>query len=484
MNRVVVVGDVLLDRDLIGRAQRLCPDAPVPVVDEELVVERPGGAGLAAALVRDHGVEVTLIAAFAQDDGGERLREILTDLGIRIVPLLDSGTTTEKLRVRVDGHSLLRLDRGAAGDLGPLRPEGVAAVRAADAVLVSDYGRGVSAHHDVRAALSSAADLGTAMVWDPHPRGTPPVAGTTVVTPNRDEAEHFAGSPVRTSRRPLAAAIAAAATLRADWAVGTVAVTMGADGAVVVGPDAPPRVVPVSRPALGSDPCGAGDAFAAAATVALADGADAVGAVRAAVAAASAFVHDGGAARLAGPPASAMPRAVPHRDAAASTRGAGRTRTVVATGGCFDVLHPGHVATLEHARRLGDHLVVLVNDDASVRRLKGPTRPAQRCEDRVAVLRSLACVDEVVVFSEDTPVATLRRLRPDVFVKGGDYDAATMPETDAVAEWGGVVVTVPYLAGRSTTEILGRRDRLDPEPVPAGSAGFAHGSAHGGEHVE
>jgi rfaE bifunctional protein nucleotidyltransferase chain/domain len=139
---------------------------------------------------------------------------------------------------------------------------------------------------------------------------------------------------------------------------------------------------------------------------------------------------------------------------------------VVATGGCFDVLHAGHVATLERARALGDRLVVLLNSDASVRRLKGPDRPVQTQEDRAAVLASLRCVDEVVVFDDDTPVPALRRLRPALFVKGGDYSATRMPEHEVVEEWGGEVVTVPFLAGRSTTSLLARSGRTDHEEAP------------------
>ncbi|MGX6449665.1 D-glycero-beta-D-manno-heptose 1-phosphate adenylyltransferase, partial [Patulibacter sp. S7RM1-6] len=131
-----------------------------------------------------------------------------------------------------------------------------------------------------------------------------------------------------------------------------------------------------------------------------------------------------------------------------------RGGTVVATGGCFDLLHAGHVESLRAARELGDALVVCLNSDDSVRRLKGPERPIIRADDRAAVLGALACVDAVAVFEEDTPVALLERLRPDLFVKGGDYRPDELPETPVLARWGGRVVTVPLKAGRSTTSIL------------------------------
>jgi rfaE bifunctional protein nucleotidyltransferase chain/domain len=179
----------------------------------------------------------------------------------------------------------------------------------------------------------------------------------------------------------------------------------------------------------------------------LADGASAAEAVTAAVNAASAFVAAGGA--------SGTPAADPHRDLAtviAETRARGER--VVATGGCFDVLHAGHVASLRAARALGGCLIVCLNSDTSVRRLKGPSRPLVNERDRMEVLGALEFVDGVVIFDEDTPEAVLRRLKPDVFVKGGDYELAAMPEAQVVRSWGGEAVLVPYLDGYSTTSLL------------------------------
>jgi D-beta-D-heptose 7-phosphate kinase / D-beta-D-heptose 1-phosphate adenosyltransferase len=210
-------------------------------------------------------------------------------------------------------------------------------------------------------------------------------------------------------------------------------------------------VVP-APPVAAGDPCGAGDCFAAVAAGRLGEGALPSEAVRAAVEAASAFVAAGGAAETGrrdnGVTASAEGAAA----LAARVRRAGGT--VVATGGCFDLLHAGHVRTLEAARALGDHLVVCLNSDESVRRLKGAERPLVPQEDRAAVLRALRCVDEVVIFDEDTPVGLLERLRPDVWAKGGDYDVADLPEAEVVARWGGRVELLPFLEGRSSTRLL------------------------------
>jgi rfaE bifunctional protein nucleotidyltransferase chain/domain len=183
-------------------------------------------------------------------------------------------------------------------------------------------------------------------------------------------------------------------------------------------------------------------------------------AARAGVRAASRHVAAGGAAALARRVDRQPSRGEEPLDAAAVLDLARYTRrrggTVVATGGCFDLLHAGHVATLRAARRLGDCLVVCVNSDDSVRRLKGPDRPLVGHEDRVAVLSALDCVDAVLVFDEDTPCTVLEALRPDIWVKGGDYVAGTLPEDEVLSRWGGHSVVVPYLPGRSTTQLVAR----------------------------
>jgi D-beta-D-heptose 7-phosphate kinase/D-beta-D-heptose 1-phosphate adenosyltransferase len=452
---ICVVGDLLADTDVCGVVDRLSPEAPVPVVDERTVVHRPGGAGLAATMSARAGADVTLVSAVADDEAGARLRRLLGDEGIELCALTWQGTTVEKIRIRAGEHPMLRLDRGA-GSVGPLPADltgaVVDAIGAAHAILVADYGRGVARNPDVRAAIARARRRGVPVVWDPHRNGEMPVPHTTLVCPNEDEALSFEPDVERDAR--LAVAIGCARRLRRRWSVGAVAVTLGDEGAVVVLGDGAPFAVPVPAPTAAADTCGAGDAFASAAALAMAGGAVVSEAVQVAVDGAARFVADGGAAGMASTPA-VVPPEVGTAAVPAPTDGS-PARTLVATGGCFDILHPGHVHTLRAARRLGDRLVVLLNDDASVRRLKGPDRPLQSVADRRAVLESLADVDEVIVFGEDTPVEALRRLRPDVFVKGGDYTAADLPETDVLAEWSGSVVTVPFLDGRSTTELVSR----------------------------
>jgi rfaE bifunctional protein nucleotidyltransferase chain/domain len=289
------------------------------------------------------------------------------------------------------------------------------------------------------------------------------VPSTRLVTPNGAEAARVAAAAgVDVAGDGLAAVGARAEALIRTWGVGAVAVTLGARGALLSYGEGVPLVIP-AVPVPGGDPCGAGDSFAGAAALALADGAVTGEAVAAAVAAASAFVARGGASAW---DADARPEPNVVADAAVGPGDSGaasviaRVRaaggTVVATGGCFDLLHPGHIATLRAARGLGDCLVVCINSDDSVRRLKGRSRPLVTATDRARVLEALEFVDAVVVFDEDTPAQVLDRLRPDVWAKGGDYAGADLPEAAVLRTWGGQAVVLPYLDGHSTTALVAR----------------------------
>jgi D-beta-D-heptose 7-phosphate kinase/D-beta-D-heptose 1-phosphate adenosyltransferase len=294
--RIVVVGDALLDRDVEGRVERLCPDAPAaPVVDELQERPRPGGAALAATLASllDRR-EVTLVTALATDEPSRLLAELLRDAGVAVVDMALTGPTPEKLRVRSDGHTLLRLDRGGRqGTVGPPGHEALRALAGARAVLVADYGRGVTAEPTIRAALTEAA-RGVPVVWDPHPNGEEPVKGVRLATPNRSEVARLAP---RARGNGLAAVAAQAHALAVRWQADGVAVTLAERGALLVGADGQQLLMP-ARKVRGSDSCGAGDRFAAAVTGLLADGATPAEAVASAVGAASAFVAGGGAASL------------------------------------------------------------------------------------------------------------------------------------------------------------------------------------------
>jgi D-beta-D-heptose 7-phosphate kinase / D-beta-D-heptose 1-phosphate adenosyltransferase len=454
---LVVLGDSMLDIDIEGDASRLSPEAPVPVVDVTRQRRRPGGAGLAALLAARSGQDVILITALGSDDLGDALLNLLTD-HVEVCSLPLEGSTVCKCRVAAGEIPMLRVDSGSGrARRTPLPPAAVRALTSAGAIMVADYGRGVAALPTIRQALLDMHSV--PVVWDPHPRGPAPVRGCTVVTPNADEARLSCGAdhPAEQGRQ-----------LCENWQARSVAVTIGSRGAVLTEATDPPRtthvpVLDLARPRPGRlDACGAGDQFAVAAAVALLEGADVRQAVRAAVSSATQFVHDGGAthvstvsgsesidlsARLAEP--TALPDAF---EVAARIRRAGGR--LVATGGCFDLLHRGHISLLNQARALGDALIVCLNSDASVRRAKGSGRPVVPQEDRARVLNALAAVDGVAIFEEKTPAALLGRLQPDIWVKGQDYADRIMPEAEVVERLGGQVVLLPVVPGYSTTRLV------------------------------
>lgn len=465
---LVVVGDVLLDEDIEGVSTRLSPDAPAPVVDVTGDRRHPGGAGLAAVLAARDGRPVVLVTALGDDAASEAVRRGLRGR-VRLVEIPLDGTLPVKTRVLAGGRPLVRIDRGGGT---PGEPDGAVREALADAhaVLVADYGRHTAS--TVRAHLEAVAPR-TPLVWDPHPKGDAPVPGARLVTPNAAEARALCPG----GDDSLRAYAERGAELAKRWRAAGVAVTLGARGVLLSRPaTGTPMLVPAPYRATG-DPCGAGDCFAATTAAALADGALPEEALQRAVAEAAEFVAAGGAGNPGlwhtVPESGADPGSGPgpHSDSGSGS-GSGETSgtdafalaervrarggTVVATGGCFDLLHAGHVGLLESARRIGDCLIVCLNSDASLARRKGPGRPLNPAADRAHVLAALGSVDAVVVFEEDTPEALLNRLRPDVWVKGGDYSVQDLPEARALRAWGGQAVVLPYLDGRSTT-LLARR---------------------------
>lgn len=291
---LVVVGDSMLDVDLLGSATRLCPDAPVPVVDLGERWERPGGAGLAALLAVRSGVEVVLVTALGEDDAAVRLADLLEGLEVELRPLRLVGGTVVKTRVAASGVPMLRLDSGAGRPAGGVLPRSVeAALAGAAAVLVADYGRGVAALPALRRRLSTLA-AGVPVVWDPHPKGPVPVRHAALATPNAAEAAHFGGG---------ADAADSGRRLCDQWGVQAVAVTHGERGAWLTRAGSRSVQVPLVGSATTAghprpDTCGAGDQFAVSATAALLGGADVESAVRTAVMEAAAYVTAGAAATV------------------------------------------------------------------------------------------------------------------------------------------------------------------------------------------
>ena len=446
--KIVVVGDVLLDVDLDGTATRLSPDAPVPVVDVSAPSARAGGAGLVARMLANDGLDVCLVTALGRDEPGRRLLDELA--GITVVAGPSGAPTPVKTRLRAGGHPVARFDQGCQGRPMPeVTPDMLDALNEAAVLVVSDYGRGLTSNLALRTAIGRLA-RSIPVIWDPHPAGADPVPGVAVVTPNQSEA------------RAAAAAIAAGATGRTaqmartllqHWQSEAVLVTQGEHGATLVQASVTAPVQLSVPKAADVDPCGAGDRLAASLAAHLVTGGPLEESCGRAVREAASFLAGGGVAAL--PPVPRPPHfAGDGPDALALVR---RVRalggTVVATGGCVDLLHAGHARTLAAARSLGDCLIVCLNSDASVRRIKGATRPIIGQQDRSELLLSLECVDAVLVFDENTPEKALEHFRPDIWVKGGDYDPTRLPESTLVQSWGGRCQSVPYHPARSTTRL-------------------------------
>jgi D-beta-D-heptose 7-phosphate kinase/D-beta-D-heptose 1-phosphate adenosyltransferase len=464
---VLVLGDSILDVYLRGRSTRLCREAPVPVVDVVDRAEAAGGAANAAVNCRALGARVTFLSVVGDDPDGASVLALLAASGVDAGPVLvRPGRTLAKHRVVADGQVLVRFDQGDAGPLDEPTDGALAALLADqagrhDAVLVSDYGYGALGPAVVACLRRFQAEQPRVLVVDArHPTAYRDV-GATAVKPNYDEAVRLLGSGrfdpggrradqlERQGRRILS-------LLGAQVA----AVTLDTEGAVLFERDGPPYRT-YARPAANARAAGAGDTFSSALALALAAGAGVPAAGELASAAAAVVVAAEGTAVC---PQAALREAVgdDRRIISAAELAAraglyhGQGRRIVFTNGCFDILHRGHITYLNRAKTLGDVLVVGVNSDDSVRRLKGPGRPLNACDDRMAVLAALSCIDHLVAFADDTPAELIRAVRPDVFVKGGDYRRDTVPEGPLVESLGGTVEILPYLEARSTTGIIER----------------------------
>jgi D-beta-D-heptose 7-phosphate kinase/D-beta-D-heptose 1-phosphate adenosyltransferase len=469
--RVLVVGDAILDSYLAGSARRLSREAPVPVVALSERHDAPGGAANTAVNVATLGARVAFASLVGRDAEGERLLDLLDARGVETSGVVrDRGRRTEaKSRVVADGQTVVRFDQGDGAPAGAdaarrllevLRAE----VPRADAVIVSDYSAGVLAPPVVAELRRLCA--GRLLLADSGRLDSLRALRPAAVTPNHAEACALLGlDPDAHDGDRAAALVPHAPALLELTAAGVVAVTLDRDGALVAERGRPP-VLTAPRPVRAACATGAGDTFAAALALALGAGAPAeLAAEVAAAAAAIAVAKDG----TAGCPQPELRRAFGVRGkwvvgVAEIARLAHRHRRagarIVLTNGCFDLLHRGHVAYLEQAAKLGDVLIVALNGDDSVRRLKGPDRPLTPLEDRVEVIAALGCVDHVVSFGEDRPTRLIEAIRPDVLAKGGDYTRATVPEAALVEQLGGRVEIVSEVGGRSTTGLVERiRDR-------------------------
>lgn len=468
---VLVVGDLVLDCWLSGPSRRLCREAPVPVVqvDERQLV--PGAAGNTAANIAALGGRPRLLSVVGDDEEGEILREQLRRRGVPADDVLvePGRQTVVKHRVMTGSHMHARFDEGDdRAPQGRARRELLARldrlVRECPVVLACDYRLGLVTEALLDRLAAQGRPRPRLLVVDAHEPGRWARTRPSAVTPSFGEISTLLDGTDRVGPQPAdrAAYVLEHGELLLDrLGAQMAAVTLDRDGAILVRRGYPGYRVPAPSAAPDTRSSGAGDAFAAAFTLALASGADGGRAVELGASAASVAVREPGTSVC---DAAALRAAIaaPGKvltlaglaDECRAHRAAGRR--VVVTNGCFDVLHRGHVTYLREARRLGDVLVVGLNNDAGVRRLKGPDRPVNTAEDRAAVLAALDCVDHVVVFDSDTAEDVIAAARPDVYVKGGDYTPQMLPEAPLVESLGGEVCIMGYVAHHSSTAIIRR----------------------------
>ncbi len=467
--RVLVVGDALLDVYLSGPAERLCREGPVPVVHLTSRVACPGAAANAAANLAALGASVTLVGVVGADPAGVELRARLDDAGVDTGGVVadEQRRTLTLTRLRADGQLLARYDDGDRGPLGAQVQATLAAAVArayprADAVLVSDYAHGTltGAVQD-ELLVQQSRHRPTAVVDAKHVAAWRALR-PTAVTPNWAEAVRLLGNGELDGVDERALGIAAHGERILDQAGALLAaVTLDRDGAVLFERGQPPHRT-YAQPRPDGRAIGAGDTYVATFTLALAAGATGPAAAELASRAADTALADPATAVCTAPALVARfagedkvaPDVAALADRTAAARRAGRR--VVLTNGCFDLLHRGHVTYLNRAKTLGDVLVVAVNGDGSVRRLKGPGRPVNPVADRVAVLGGLSCVDHLLVFDHDTCERVLAAVRPDVYVKGGDHRLEDLPEAPVAQRLGIDVRLLPLMADRSTTRVIDR----------------------------
>ncbi|GGH45508.1 D-glycero-beta-D-manno-heptose 1-phosphate adenylyltransferase [Microbacterium album] len=465
---VLVVGDAILDRWLHGTVRRLSREAPVPVVDADGEVACPGGAANTAANLAALGARVRLVAEVGDDADGRALRRLLDDAGVDTSGLLvdRQGSTASKTRIVGDDQILVRVDRAGPARRKAATPVEALLPRPGETLVVCDYGAGML--DDGIVAELAARRPDARVIVDAHDLARWATMRPDVVTPNGAETEGLLGRvlPEGSVRQDVAAQWAG--DVLAVAGASAAIVTLDRDGTVVIERTlADPGGAAVhrtrARPSPEHQATGAGDTFVAAIAVATAAGATLPRAADFAQQAADVVVSRSGTAVCSlddlGAGRAGATAAEPVDDVAlraALTAERERGRTIVFTNGCFDLLHLGHTRHLQQASELGDVLVVALNDDASVRRLKGPGRPVNPVEDRARVLAALECVDYVTVFSADSPAALLEELRPDIYAKGGDYTPQMLAETTVVQGYGGEVRILDYLPAHSTTEIVAR----------------------------
>jgi D-beta-D-heptose 7-phosphate kinase/D-beta-D-heptose 1-phosphate adenosyltransferase len=464
--KVLVIGDAMLDVYLDGNVERVCREAPVPIVDINEHKRAPGGAANTAVNIKALGGQVAFLSVLGGDPEGVQLRRALETSGVSVEHLFTDPrrSTLVKNRISAASQILLRFDQGTTEpidrEVEKILIERLSMFfRTFDAVVISDYGYGLVTPGMIERIreLQQTSDPLT-LVVDSKQLSDYRYLGVTAVKPNYDETVRLLGLKRSVSPEDIESYGEQILELTGSKIA---AVTLDSKGALFFENGTPPYRT-YAHPAKQAQATGAGDTFVSALALALTLGAPTPLAAELASAAAAVVVAKDGTTACSGQElrehfcmgGKSISDLYRLSEKISSYRHQGHS--IVFTNGCFDIIHRGHIAYLNHAKALGDVLIVGINSDSSVRRLKGPERPINRLEDRIQVLTALSSVDHIVAFDEDTPANVIKVVRPDIFIKGGDYTLDTLPEAHLVRELGGRIEILPYLENQSTTGIIDR----------------------------
>jgi D-beta-D-heptose 7-phosphate kinase / D-beta-D-heptose 1-phosphate adenosyltransferase len=466
--RALVIGDLMLDEYLWGKTERISPEAPVQVVDIGREDLRLGGAGNVVNNLLALGCRVEVASALGDDEDARRLKGMMVDLGVGIEGIFSEAgrTTGRKTRIIASNQQMLRFDRESRDAISvELEEQLISFVQKTassfDVILVSDYLKGVLTERLLRHIIATGREKGIPVVIDPKGSDYRKYRGATVLTPNRKEAQAASGISIADEESLRLAG----RTLRDELELEALLLTRSEEGMTLFFRDGQEENLPtVAREVY--DVTGAGDTVLSFLGAGLACGLPLSEAARLANLGAGVVVGKVGTSTVL-PDELLNAHSHLHHDADAKIHSREtlsrlleeerrKGKTVVFTNGCFDLLHVGHVKYLQAARRLGDLLVLGLNSDASIRRLKGPNRPLIGQEERAHIMAALNCIDFVVIFDEDTPRDLISALRPQILVKGGDYTPEGVVGKDLVESWGGRVELIHFVDGKSTTGIVER----------------------------
>jgi D-beta-D-heptose 7-phosphate kinase/D-beta-D-heptose 1-phosphate adenosyltransferase len=466
--RILVVGDIMLDEHIWTDVQRISPEAPVQVAEVQWITRTGGGAANVATNVRGLGAVVQLAGVVGSDDYAIHLTKLLQGIGVDISGVVtDAGRpTTVKTRVIARGQHVVRIDREVSAPISQklekqLREFVSAQLQGVDALILSDYGKGVLTPNLCQAIIKKAGQLGKPVIVDPKGKDYRKYRGVILVTPNEKEAEIATNIEIHDDETLERAARQMLQDTQARW----VLVTRGVKGITLFSEDLKLHIPAI--PVEVYDVAGAGDTVVAMLGALLALGASIETAASLANIAASRVIQKPGVVPIN------KQELIAYLGSHKEPGDHHKIKTIeelekivkdlkkegkkiVFTNGCFDLLHMGHIRLLYEARKYGDVLIVGINSDSSVRKLKGEGRPITGEHERAELLAALSAVDYVTIFDEETPEEVLRRLRVHVHVKGGDYAAESLPEARVVRQYGGKIVLLPYIEGYSTSAIIAK----------------------------